>query len=568
MSTLKNIMPAIKKIFNLFQTFLKLFQTEINEDNVTSVVYRLMKKNGIKVTFNSVFEYIRSHPKYPSLICICDFFIEMKILNYALRIDESDLYKLEDPFIAHTKESGGKVLLIYSINNESIVYADTFKGKKRLSTRQFLEKWDGVIILIEPTELSGETDYLIKRKDEIIHSSLMPSLVLICFLAAIYGIFINKLFFSDFSGLSLYALIFTHIIGLTFSLFLLMHELNLSSKFTDKLCHISTNVNCDAVTKSDASKVFGSITWADLGLAYFSGGLLTCFILPYTYSINNLALFAFAALPYPVFSILYQWLIIKKWCPLCLSVQIVIILESIITYNRLNLDGLNITSFLQVLIVFSIVFLFVLLLKFLFISDRGKENTKLELLKMKRDWEVFLFKLKKGKRINIPSDKYALVFGDTQGKVSISVFLSFHCSACAERFDSVQKMIVNNSKIKVQLILSPANDEMSVRLLKTIFLLIESGQSIKALEKLKIWYSTDIKARSKLIKDDVIHGINDEFKKMIEYNSSLFHVGKVAAVPSVYVNGYPLPDEYLIEDIRYHISELEKMKQKLTEVEV
>ena len=303
-------------------------------------------------------------------------------------------------------------------------------------------------------------------------------------------------------------------------------------------------------------------------MAYFSGGLITLFIFPVTNSLNILSILTIVALPYPVFSILYQWLKIRKWCPLCISVQFVIILESFIAFNVLKINELNINSLIPVLTIYSIVFLIVMLLKYLFISDREREHLKLESLKMKRDPEIFLFKLKKGERIDIPSNESAVIFGDVQSEVLISVFLSFHCGACAKKFDSVLKLIAYNYKIKVQLIFSPAKDEMSARLFKAIFRLIMSGQNNKVLDELKILYNTNIKARSKLLQINNIPDVLDGFEDMINYNSMLFHNGNVTAVPSVYVNGYPLPDSYSVEDIRYHISELEKMKHELTEIKV
>jgi len=128
-------------------------------------------------------------------------------------------------------------------------------------------------------------------------------------------------------------------------------------------------------------------------------------------------------------------------------------------------------------------------------------------------------------------------------------------------------LITTNSKIKVQLILAPAKDEMSVKLLKTIFILLKSGQNLEALEKLKMWYNTDIKSKSKLKLND-FQNINDDYETMTSYNSSLFEIGKIFAVPSVYINGYPLPDTYLLDDIRFHITELEKMEHKFLKAEV
>jgi hypothetical protein len=568
MTTANSLEPVQVKLSNLFHGFLYYFHQGDEKDNVSTVVFRILKNYKTKVTLTSVIEYLKSHPNFPSLKCICDFFNDVNILNYALRLDETDLYNLSDPFIAHVKESGGKVLMVYSIDKENVIYSDSLVGRRSMSAKQFLEKWDGVVILIEPTEFSGEADFNERRKDEIINSALLPSAIILFSLSLFYGILARMSLIVSFPGTNLLALVFMHLAGLVFSLLLLRHELNLKTKFTDKLCHIATNADCDAVTKSKASKIFGSITWADAGLAYFAGGLISFFLLPVDLSLNILSIFTIVALPYPVFSILYQWLKIKKWCPLCLSVQFVLLLESFIAVNILQINELSIISFIPVVIMFSITFLIVLLFKFLFISDREKERLKLESLKMKRDPEVFLFKLNKGERIDIPTDECAFIFGDSQSKVLISAFLSFHCGACAKRFESILDLISHNYNVKVQLIFSPAKDEISVRFMKSIFSLFKSDQKNKALEELNKWYKSEMKTRSTLPILNKINGTPQGFEDMVNYNSSLFRFGNVVAVPSVYVNGYLLPDTYSLEDIRYHIHELEKMKKELIETEV
>ena len=560
--------PFFQKIFDFFQKTFKLFRSENKEDNVTSVVFRALKNHKINVTFTYVAEYLMTHPNYPSFKSICDLFEEIKVQNYALRYNESDLNDLNYPFIAHLKESGGKVIFVYSVNKAHVVYTDSLIGKKIMSKCEFHEKWDGAVIVIEPTELSGEADYNEKRKTEILNSSLLPAIIFAFSMAIVYGILFNKPFSSGIQGPGLVILLITHFAGLIFSILLLRQELNLKTKYTDKLCHIATNADCDAVTKSKASKIFGSITWADAGVAYFIGGLISLFLTPLTSSLNLLLVFSIAALPYPVFSILYQWLKIKKWCPFCLSVQFVIIVEAVLAFKILNLSELSLVFAFPVIIIFSMVFLIVLLIKFLFISEREKNHSRQELLKLKREPEIFLHKLQKGERIETPDNKNALIFGDKQSDVLISVFLSFHCSACAKKFDAILKLIDKNYKIKVQLILSPAKDEMSEKLSQIIFSLMISGQNKRVLEVLKAWYKTDRKERSKLLQINQINEESEGFEEMMGYNSLLFSTGKVSAVPSVYVNGYPLPGTYSLDDIRYHISELNEIQPKLNDIEV
>lgn len=168
MNTLKT--NPIGQIFLSFiyplQNLLNSFVPSEREDNFISVIYWVIKKFKIKITITSIIEYFKSHPNYPSLKSICDFFNELNVLNYAIRIEESELNNLREPFIAYIeeKETGGKVMLVYSIEKKNVVYADSLRGKKYMNIWQFLEKWNGVVIVIEPTESSGEADYNEKEK--------------------------------------------------------------------------------------------------------------------------------------------------------------------------------------------------------------------------------------------------------------------------------------------------------------------------------------------------------------------------------------------------------------------
>ena len=160
-----------------------------------------------------------------------------------------------------------------------------------------------------------------------------------------------------------------------------------------------------------------------------------------------------------------------------------------------------------------------------------------------------------------PYSKYIL-------QLMLGMLTASNRSACAKKFHTIMNIIDKNNPIKVQLILSPAKDEISVQFMKSIFRLMRADQNRRVLEELKLWYKTDRTERSKLLQINSNVEISDGFEEMIKYNSLLFSSGKVTAVPSVYVNGYPLPGTYSMDDIRYHISELEKMQPILIKIEV
>jgi len=119
------------------------------------------------------------------------------------------------------------------------------------------------------------------------------------------------------------------ITGLAASLLLVLGELG--HKIFDRICIKSEKLDCHAVMFSPAAKLMGRIPMADLGIIYFSGGIILIgfsVVNPYFFhQIYLLAVLNLLALPYTVFSILYQGFVVKKWCYLCLVVQLIFWLE-------------------------------------------------------------------------------------------------------------------------------------------------------------------------------------------------------------------------------------------------
>jgi uncharacterized membrane protein len=543
-----------------------------NKENVIAVVWKILRHYGVKVTYETVLEYFKTNPGKLSLNDICDFFDYLNITNYALEINKSDLFEFNGPLIAYVNKNGWELLLIHSADKERVIYADSSNRKKTISTSDFLGQWEGIIILIEPDNSSGEKDYSEKRRNEIINNALIPFAAVIFCMSALIGIYLNKVIQVDILDTYLISFVLFHITGLILSLLLVGRELDIKGGFTEKLCHLSTNTDCDAVTKSKASKIFGGITWADAGVTYFASGLLILFILPFQSSYLFLALLTIVAIPYPIFSILYQWLKLKKWCPLCLSVQFILILEFAVLISKTNIStaitGLNTKILISSIPVFSIVFLTVLLIKLLLVNEKQKDHIKLELKRLKRDPDIFIQKLRSGNRIDFPIRDQPLIFGETRSEVTVSVFLSLYCSSCSKVFSEILDLIKRRSKIKIELIFSSNNEEMSLKLLKSIYKLVLFNEKNEALELVDIWYKADYKKKQELLKKLNMRDVPEGFDEFFTNNAKLFLTGRVNKVPAIYVNGYPLPEIYSIVDIGFHLPEIINFKYEAIDIKV
>jgi hypothetical protein len=246
----------------------------------------------------------------------------------------------------------------------------------------------------------------------------------------------------------------------------------------------------------------------------------------------------------------------------------VLICEFGILYNNIGIVSLSIPILIYAFIAFSIVIIIVLLTKMLYIGLKEKDNYRLRLLNLKRDPAIFQNLFRKGEKIEIQESRSSLIFGDRKSNVTITVFMSYYCSACAKKFPAIKKLIDSKTKAKIQLVFPASKDELSLKLTGIICSMQNSGNDELITELLNKWYNTDSKSKQKLL--DQYKGEADPAKmnEMMEYHSMLFNSGKIAHVPSVYVNGYSLPEMYELEDVKFFIDYLGKPIKEIKKVEV
>jgi uncharacterized membrane protein len=110
------------------------------------------------------------------------------------------------------------------------------------------------------------------------------------------------------------------IAGVFISWMIVSKELGIENKLADQVC--GKEADCNAVINSKTARLLLGIDWSDAGIIYFSYLLMALVISSFTETSNGLytilSVLAACAIPVTLFSIYYQWRVIKKWCRLCL----------------------------------------------------------------------------------------------------------------------------------------------------------------------------------------------------------------------------------------------------------
>ena len=529
------------------------------EDNTVGIIQRAVKHYGLHVVKGTVKEALKSHPDYPSFKSICDTLNEWKIENYPLRYEVNELEDLQSPYIVHFDRGGGIIGFVTDTGKDQVTYYTSYNEKRKSGRKEFIESCSGAVILLNPDERSGEKEYPAKIRNELINKSILP----LALTAAL--IFIIYLFYNNFAlGGSTYSkvilpLVFTKIAGIVLSVLLILHEFEVHLSITDKLCHLSKATNCNTVLHDKASKVFGWFGWADVGFIYFTGSFLFLLQSPPGEGLSLMAILAALSIPYPIYSIYYQGFVLKKWCPMCLGVQLILVTEFVLLLpqlSRLTFSFDSLTKLLLSLLVIAIVYtLFILFRR----EKMSGEMHYYKYLGFKKNPDILRVLLMNQPHHEIPLPEGSLIFGNRNASIRIAAFLSLHCSHCARAFEMIRNMLNENEDILINLLLVTSDNKM----LTTLYNNNMQGKEAESLELLEQWFNADPYSRTKITEGLCIPEDSDLSREVNEESTRLFKECNVMGTPTFFINGYKLPAQYEIDDLRY-FREIFKEKEEVS----
>jgi uncharacterized membrane protein len=517
------------------------------EDNTVSVIQRAVKHFKIPVTKNTLKETLKSHSYYPSFKSICDTFNDLKVENYPLKYQPEEMKELTAPYIVHFNGGGGQLAFVSKIRKEKVTYYDSYNSKQEIDFPTFTERCSGAVILLNPDEESGEKDYQRKCQDEMISRAVLPVSIFSVSIFIVLSVINSLVTGSILVDTTKAALLLTKTAGITLSVLLVLHEFEIRLTLTEKLCHLNKSTNCNTVLNDKASKVFGWFGWADVGFIYFTGCLL--FLLQGTGSGNYslLAILSALSLPYSVFSIYYQGFVLRKWCPMCLGVQLILIIEFILLlpqFSNLNFLLSRISGLILTFFVTGIIYTLIIMYLREKMSNEMHYNKYLGFKKNSNVLGTLLFNQK---HFEIPVTESSLVFGKRDSSITITAFLSLQCSHCARAFEKIKDILKSEEDLSINIILMTSD----TKILNTLYHYNRMKMDDEALSFLNKWYNMDSFSRSKVSESLCIIDADDISKEVGNENSTLYKSCNVIGTPTFFINGYLLPRQYEIDDIKY-----------------
>ena len=514
-------------------------------DNAVTTLVQLLKALGVKVTPATVKRTLESHPEFPALSSLSDSLDRWRVDNAAFRLRTVEqLRELPLPFLIHYHEQGGLFRLVTRIEGDKLSYWDANTGTGQQSLADFERTWSGVVLVAETNADSGETEYALENRKERLKALRQPALYT---LAGVTLMLTLSMLLPSLTLLQSGWLL-TKTLGLALSIALLAKQFGSQNSLINRLCRVGAKTSCQSLLDGPAAKLWGWLSWAEIGTLYFAGGLCVALVGPNPL----LGWLALSALPYTVFSVYYQARVARIWCPLCLGVQVVLLADGILslTGSLLLVTLLNVT---YIAMSFAIPALAWLLLKPVLTAAQRQQRDYHDLMAFKRSESIFKTLQREQEAMPaFPNHLPALQLGQPDAPHVMTIVTNPYCGPCAQKHKELEVLLRQSPAVTVRLIFlaSEATDDKVTQLAQHLLALEQDT----AHDALTAWFEQS-KLDYKAWSDRFSLPANSDGARQtaIEHGRWCLDAG-ITSTPTVFLDGYRFPDLYQLSDIDWLLS--------------
>ncbi len=524
------------------------------QDSVVAAAFALVKELKAPITLTTLKDKLENHPDFPSLSSVDEVLQSFDINTLAIQVSKDELNEVPTPCIAPLYIEKGVFAIIHSVKDGFIEWWISGKKKQREPISTFSEKWMGIILLVKTSQTSGENNYKKNRQKEILFVLSQIILTLGFITLIILSVYFVLNIQNAILNFNLIGLIATKFIGIVISIILLWHIIDKDNPFVKNLCQFGKSANCNSVLNSKAASIKGIISWSEIGFFYFTGSLLGLLLgLSSKNILSILFVLNLLALPYSIFSIYYQYWVVKKWCALCLSVQIILWVEFLFFFTGNNLYfslNLNLNDFLILVSSFLSPVVIWFLIKPILQFAVQASSLKKKLKTFQNNIGIFNQLLsEQTKMVTTQQVLNILESGNPNASNIITIITDPYCKPCAKQHSMVRQILFENSdNVKCQTIFFATNAEKDIRgeFVRHLYCLDKENQDIA----LDSWFRLEEK-EYKIWK--LIYPIEKTEQMSFDIVNSHFNwcmKSKIRSTPTLFINGYKLPEVYTIEDFQ------------------
>ena len=458
------------------------------------------------------------------------------------------LQSLNVPVIAHLKK--GVFIWITRIIDSKVYYLNIAGREKAESCDRFEQEWSGVALAIENIDHAGEPDYREKRYREIKENALKY------LVAGVFGVLLAILIYfswtndNSLSLLPKLLLVLINAFGCYFSYVLIRQEKHQSDALSNKFCKIGKHIDCKKVTSSKYSKLFGVISWAELGAVYFSFALLWVAIAPLNDGwLPPLWWLSLFVLPFTLWSLTTQAFVIRKWCLFCCSVAFLLWANAgVLAVSHPRSAIISGPDAAMAALLFMACLTVVFEASKTVGSKARSHAQQRETSKIKYNIPTIQTQLSE---TAYTIEKTGFVWGNSESSNDIGLYVSASCSHCGTAVKEFKRLTEIYPDFCYRLIFAVSSDNFDDKanvIIRHLINLYKSMNKNEFFDMLNVWYTMlkkDIETLQKNFPVPFEYDCKPEMDALYQFNQQ----SKAGYTPAVFLSGRLLSQLYSYKDL-------------------
>ena len=525
-------------------------------NNLPKLLYAVLKVYGVKVTYQTIDQTLNTHPEYPSMQSVSDALDSLKVKHVAFRPSLEKLQALDVPVITFVKRGKSfrmkdEYILITRITDAKVHYRNA-GGREFIENRDRFEaeKWSGMALAIEDTTDAGEPDYNDKRNTELKEKLLRYAFVGGFAVLLTVLTFLSRIHDTALPLLPGMLLFLVNAGGCYISYILIRHEKKLSGSLTRKFCVAGSHIDCNTVTKSSWSKLFGLISFAEIGMAYFTAVMLWLALAPVSADrLVPLWWFFIATLPFTVWSLFTQAFLIRKWCLFCCVTVLLLWINAGILYLFLPDAGFRLPlaeSALFALLIMACTAAVMYIGKTVDALDSYAERR--EMARIKYDIRTLQSQLSASV---YETANVGFAWGNPQARHEITLYPSIACSPCGSALKELRRLTEIYPDFGYRLIFAVKSDDYEQKSNAIVRHLINLHRTMNRCDFFDMLDARYSKMHKKLEVLQATFPVSELLDCRAEIDAC-YHFGqqaKISHTPAILINGRLLSQLYSYKDL-------------------
>lgn len=500
-----------------------------NLNMTDNILVRILEILGVNHSRKQVIDKYDQTSNARSFAGISELLMSYGVESSCYSFSNINVQQIPVPFIAVLS---GDLFLVESYSTEDVIVF--YNGiKEKISINTFYKGWNGHALVITGVErLSTLYRYSKFLQDNILLSLFVGAILITVAIRIAVPVCVIVFIILD-------------IIGLYLSYISILTGKNVAK---DKICSMLSTGDCNKVHNSPVSKILDKYHLGEIGISYF---LLNIILQIYfNQSLTALMHINILVVVFSVWSILYQKIVLKAWCMICILIQLVVLLKAIGIVITTS-DFFNLANVWEYVFIGCSYFIILSVINKLCEVFKDLNYYKEEYrshIRIKSNVSIFQNLVSQKQYYNTDAASN-IIIGKRSSPHKLSIIMNPYCGPCKILHRSMLELFDNGilEHCSIQFIFMAFTDQKGQVIRKLIEIYNNCGEQIfnQALEQ---WYDKyNLTIFDKYVKGDKEAFLTSEYVLQKEWLTK----NNITSSPLILYNGYILPDEYKISDMKF-----------------